>query len=40
MCELMRCPYEEDARMQCEWCPHDVEWDDSDFNTFDEFEDL
>ena len=38
MCELIRCLYEEDARMQCEWCPHCEEWVDSDFDDNDEFD--
>lgn len=40
MCELNRCPYEEDDHMHCEWCPYDVEWESSDFDTFDDFEDF
>lgn len=32
MCELMRCPYEEDYHMQCEWCPYAVQIEDEDFD--------
>lgn len=40
MCELNRCPYEEDDHMQCEWCPYNEGWGESDFDDFEEFEDL
>lgn len=36
MCELNRCPYEDDDHMQCEWCPYDLEWKSSDFEDFDD----
>ena len=39
MCELNRCPYEEDEHMQCEWCPHDVQTEDEDFDDFEDFDD-
>lgn len=40
MCELMRCQYEDDDDVQCEWCPYNEEWDYSDFDNFDYFEDF
>lgn len=40
MCELNRCPYEEDDHMQCEWCPYNEEWVKSDFDDFEDFEDF
>lgn len=38
MCELMRCRYEDDDDIQCEWCSYNNEWADSDFEDFDDFE--
>jgi hypothetical protein len=43
MCELIRCPYEDDDEIQCEWCSYNDYWEDSDFEDFDElfdFDDL
>ena len=39
MCELNRCPYEDDDEMLCDWCPHNEYWENSNFEDFDDFED-
>ena len=38
MCELNRCPYEDDDEIQCEWCSHNDYWEDSDFEDFDDLQ--
>lgn len=41
MCELNRCPYEEDEHMQCVSCPYgDDNWDDSDYVDCDDYDDF
>lgn len=40
MCKLNRCPYEEDDHMQCDRCPYDDNWDDSDYVDCDDYDDF
>lgn len=39
MCGIKCCPYKNDVRMQCEWCPN-REPDEFDFGDYDEFEEI
>lgn len=38
MCNLGYCYYEDDVTMSCDECPHNGNWDDSDYEDFDDFE--
>lgn len=40
MCKLERCPYEEGGIMQCECCPYDDDWDDSDYVDCDDYDEF